>query len=145
MKRKRGSLQWDVLACLEKNGIQRPAEIARALKTSEYNVRYCLTTLKKQGEVENPKWGFWALPEEQTEPEENPVISQPFGPTDGFGNSDIPAIVSELNRWLAWYSGPGNDPVAVEIVLAKEHMERAMEYARGEAVRLPNPPPGKEA
>lgn len=43
-----------------------------------------------------------------------------------FKDLDVLSMVATLNRWLATYSGPADNPVVVELVIAHEHLKSAL-------------------
>lgn len=122
-KRKRRVLEY-----LKEHQPASVEEMMDEFGISKTSVRSSLSRLCEEGLVYRPRWGKYALDGWNHSAEEVPAaLEGNFTHTAEFGDPNLIELASVLNRWLANYTGPSNDPVAVEIVLSFEHLKRAIE------------------
>ncbi len=133
---RKGDVSDTIIECLSKMQPINYRQIASEIDKSPGNVSVTLVSLVKKGEVKRVSKGVYALPDwegpsngangnngngEFTSPQLPEYIAQEFH------DINLIEMVGMLNRWLANYTGPSNEPVAVEVVLAMEHVKRAIE------------------
>lgn len=134
----RGNVSDAIIECLSRLQPIKYRQIASEIDKTPGNVSVTLVSLMKKGEVKRVSKGVYALPEWESssngaggKPNEgNGEFTPPQLPeyiAQEFHDLNLIEVVSTLNRWLANYTGPSNEPVAVEIVLAMEHVKRAIE------------------
>lgn len=118
-------------------------QIADARGVTYGSTYITLRTMADDGAVWMPSRGLWALDEwDPPGGRAAPLASLPpipsldlqppprakaTAPTSDFGELNLIEVAAVLNRWLAGYTGPANEPIAVEIVLSLEHLKRAIE------------------
>lgn len=137
MRRRSGKLKRPIMEFLKGGEPWTTGEIAEAVGRSVGGINSALRSLEAEGVVENRVRGVWrdATPRNLEALKADPPPEH--GLEDRYGAVYMGGLLTAHYKWLAQYTGPEDDPVAVEMVLAYEHVKRAIEFRDGELVMLP--------
>ena len=134
MKYQRGQMTAGIMELLKGGDLAQTGEIADALGRDSNGIMAALRKLEAEGAVENPHRGVWRIAAPRNLEALKAGPPPEHGLEDRYGTVYMDGLRSALYKWIAQYTGPEEDPVAVEVVLAYEHIGRAIEFRDGEVI-----------